>query len=103
MPQTQAALTAQGAALTALGSSSANNIAAATVVKAGRGRIARVSVTTGGAAGAIHDAATTGAVAAGNLIAVIPDVVGVYEIDFPCLNGIVVSPGAAQVVSVSYT
>jgi hypothetical protein len=105
MPQSLPSLTAQGASLIALGAASALNIAAATVVKAAPGRIARVSVSTAGSgAGSVHDCATVGAIAAGNLVASIPDVVGVYEIDFPCAAGIVVSPGAGgQVVSVSFT
>jgi len=82
--------------------SSSLNITAATVVKATAGRIVTVVVTTAGAAGAVYDHATTSGTGAASLIAVIPATVGVYELDFPCANGIVVAPGAAQVVSVSF-
>lgn len=78
------------------------NITAATVVKPASGRICKVCVNVAGAAGTINDVATTGGAAAGNLVFAIPAVVGVYELNFPCLSGIVVVPGAAQVVSVSY-
>lgn len=83
--------------------STALNISAATQVKATNGVIVNVSVTTAGAAGAIYDSATVGGIGAANLIAEIPAVVGVYQIQFPAFNGIVVAPGAAQVVSVSYS
>lgn len=78
------------------------NITAATVVKATPGRIAKVTVNVAGAAGTVSDCITTGAVAASNLVWAIPAVVGVYDLDWPCLLGIVVTPGAAQVVSISY-
>jgi hypothetical protein len=84
------------------GRTSKLNITAATVVKVGSGRLATFTVTTAGAAGTISDTTTTGAVAAANLIAVTPATVGVYKIDWPVLNGIVVTPGVGQIVSVSY-
>lgn len=92
---------ASGAAIVGSGESSSLNITTATVVKAGAGRIVRFVVTTAGAAGTIHDSATTGA--AGTLIATIPATVGIYYLDFPVTTGILVTPGAAQVVSVSYS
>lgn len=85
------------------GNSSSLNITAATVVKAAAGTVYTVTVTTAGAAGSIHDCATTGAADAANLIFEIPAVVGVYTLTFPCFTGIVVSPGAAQVVSVAFS
>ena len=78
------------------------NVSAATVVKAGSGRVARVSVSVAGAAGTVNDSLTTGAVAASNQIAVIPAAIGIYLIDWPFISGLVVAPGAAQVVAVSY-
>lgn len=78
------------------------NITATTVVKPAQGMLVAFTVTTAGAVGAIYDTSTTGAVAASNLIAVIPATVGVYYVQFPFLTGLVVAPGAAQVVSVSY-
>ena len=84
------------------GVSSLLNIAAATVVKSGVGRIVKVSVTVAGAVGNIYDSASTTGNSATNLIAVIPAVVGVYTLEWPVGTGIVIAPGAAQVVSVSY-
>lgn len=82
--------------------SSKINLAASTVVKAGPGRLMKVSVNVAGAVGTVNDCLTTGAAAAGNQIGVIPAVVGVYTFDWPCSVGIVYVPGAAQVASVSY-
>lgn len=87
---------------TAGGVSSQLNVAATTLIKGGAGRVVTVNVLVAGAVGAIHDVATTGAVGAGNKVAVIPAVVGTYRFDFPCLAGIVYVPGAAQVASISY-
>ncbi len=84
------------------GTATSLNITAATVVKEGVGRIVRFMVTTAGAAGAIYDAATTGTGAAANLIAVMPATVGIYELNVPVSTGILVIPGASQVVSTSY-
>lgn len=79
------------------------NISASTVVKASRGNIAKVVVlTAGSAAGAIHDCATTGAAAAANKVATIPNTVGVYTLEFPCFNGITYVLGTGQVVSITY-
>jgi endoglucanase Acf2 len=80
------------------------NISSETVVKTSNGNVASISVVVAGsAAGAVYDAATTGTATSANLIAVIPDVAGVYTINFPVSNGIVVAPGTGQTVAVSYT
>lgn len=92
------------ATMTFRGQDSKLAISAQTLVLAGSGRIARVSVlVAGSSAGTINDAATTGAVASTNEIAVIPNAVGVYEIDFRFYNGLVITPGTGQTVSISYT
>lgn len=93
---------ATGNQLTASGLNSSLNITAATVVKAAPGRLVRVNVLTAGAAGTASDCATTGAVAAANLIYNIPATVGIYYLDWPCAVGIVITPGASQVLSVSF-
>lgn len=77
------------------------DITTATVVKPAQGILICFNVTTAGAVGAIYDLASTSGVGATNLIAVIPAVVGVYCGEFPFFAGLVVVPGAAQVVSVS--
>ena len=96
MPQNTLVTTQTGGVKTALG------VSASTVIKAAPGRIARVSVTTAGAAGAIYDSLTVAGVGASNLIATIPATVGVYAIDFSVTNGIVYVPGVSQVASFSY-
>ena len=79
------------------------NITTATVVKGSAGLIGRVWVNTAGStAGTLSDCATTGAVAAANLIATLPNTVGPYAIEFYAAVGIVVTPGTGQVVSISF-
>lgn len=91
------------ALVVAQGTGATLNITAATVVKAVGGRVAKVSVLVAGSApGAVHNCATTGAVAAGNKVAVIADTVGVYDIDFPCSTGITIVPGTGQTLAVSF-
>ena len=87
---------------TSQGTFAANGLSANTLIKAGSGRLTRVSVTTAGAAGAVYDSATVGGIGAGNLIGVVPATVGVYLFDWPVNFGIVYAPGAAQVASISY-
>lgn len=83
------------------GSKNTAGIAAATLVNSGKGRVASVSVLVAGAVGAIYDANL--ATATTNQIYVIPATVGVFVVNFPLSFGLVVAPGAAQVVSVSYS
>lgn len=91
------------------GKGSALNISAQTqvlVVSAdqskGQARLVRVIVTTAGAAGAVYDGAVAGDAVAANLIGVIPATVGPILFDVPLLKGLLVVPGAAQVVNVTY-
>jgi len=80
------------------------NVTSSTVIKATAGRAFRVAVVVAGsAAGAIHDIATTGGVANANRIAIIPNTVGIYEINWPCATGIVLVPGTGQTLSISYS
>lgn len=75
----------------------------AVLIKSASGVLFRVSVTTAGTTtGAVYDTNATGSVGASNLVAVIPEAVGVYEFVWPCQTGIVVVPGTSQVLSVSY-
>ena len=83
------------------GAQSLSNISAATVLKPSAGRLATVSVTTAGAAGAAYDANQTGVTS--NPIFIIPDVVGVYVVNMPTNNGIVIAPGTSQVVAASFS
>lgn len=79
------------------------DITSATVIKAVQGRICKVNVVVAGsAAGTVNDCATTGAAAVANEVFAIPNTVGIYDVDFPCMTGIVVVPGTGQTISVSY-
>ena len=79
------------------------NITAAAVVKASAGKLAYISVVTAGSApGSANNCATTGAAAAANKIATIPNTVGVTQLNWPCDAGIVITPGTGQVIAVSY-
>ena len=93
-----------GNLLTGQGSASALNLTAgAHVIKATPGRICRIFVNTAGsAAGSVNDCATTGAVAAANLVANVPATAGVIVVDAPCATGIVVTAGTGQVLSVTF-
>ena len=91
--------------------SSLNNTANA-VIKASKGRVAKVIINNpGGSSGviSINDAATSGAVAAANLVwqqayNATANVEGeVILLDFPCQNGIYLTvDGGSPIVSVSY-
>lgn len=70
-------------------------------VKVGVGRCVMVSNNTT-AAVTIHDVAVIGDVGAGNLIASIPNVIGVYFVDMPFYKGLGVVAGAGN-ASIGYT
>ena len=91
-----------GVAMTGQGLSTSLNLTSATVIKASPGRLVRINVIVAGAAGTANDCTTTGAAASANEIAVIPAAVGPILLDWPCLAGIVVAPGAGQTIAVSY-
>jgi len=91
------------------GNQSKLNLSAQTVVKSTPGTIVRVTVlavATGGKFG-VYDASTVGGIANGARIveysASWPAVGTVINLEFPCANGIVVDPGTAGVVSVSFS
>jgi hypothetical protein len=92
------------------GKGSALNITAATVVTTvppdfslGQCRAVRVNViVAGSAAGGVFDSnVVTGGIAA-NQVGVIPNAVGSYLIDMPCLKGVLIIPGTGQTVAASY-
>jgi hypothetical protein len=79
------------------------NITAATVIKATPGTVLRFNVVVAGSTvGSINDCATTGAVAAANEIASLPNTVGPSTLDWPCAVGIVVTPGTGQTIAVLF-
>jgi hypothetical protein len=95
--------------LGATGSKSALNLTAATLVSVTSAssyvsrRIARVQVIVAGTVpGSVNDATTVAGAAVANQVFVIPNVAGSYQVEFPCQNGIVVTPGTGQTVAVSY-
>ena len=83
----------------------AQNLAAistTTLVRAGGGRIAQISVTTAGSTtGLVYD--TNLASSTSNPIYVIPEAVGLYLVNLPVNFGIVVAPGTSQVLTISYS
>jgi hypothetical protein len=84
------------------GSKQTSGITAATLVQSGQGRLARVIVTVSGSAdGAIYDASSASATT--NKVYLIPKDHGVYVVNVPINNGIVVVPGTGQTVAVSYS
>lgn len=84
------------------GSTARPGISSATVVAQGQGRVVNVSVTVAGSAsGSIYDG--TVATATRNPIYRIPTTIGIYEVNMPVSNGIVVAPGTGQTVSISYS
>jgi hypothetical protein len=74
------------------------------LLKTGQGRIVTVSVVIPGTAnGAIYDVAGVSLTAVSNQIGVIPAMIGPYVYNIPFSNGLVVSPGTGQTVTVSYS
>jgi hypothetical protein len=79
------------------------NIKVPTVVSTRPGRLLRVSVVRAGTTpGAVHDAETLAGAAASNRIATIPRTIDMYDVEWPCDFGIVVVPGAGQVLAVVF-
>lgn len=87
------------------GTATTLDVTAATVIKASPGRVYTVSVVTAGTtAGAVYDSILTTGNTVANQIGAIPDVAGPLNFNaFPCVNGIVVVPGAAQVLSIAWS
>lgn len=94
----------RGGALTKL------NVTAAAIVKAGKGRVARLVITGAGTGGSwtLNDIATTGAAAAANAVWTLAGTAAagtVIDLDWPCTNGIVISSvptGGTPSIAVSY-
>lgn len=78
------------------------NISATTVVKGSAGRLVNLSVlTVGSANGMVYDGSTVNSTT--KPLFEIPNVVGVYEANWPVGFGILVVPGDGQVLSVSFS
>lgn len=79
-----------------------SNITSPTVIQSGQGRVVRVSVIVAGSAdGSIYDANSSAATT--DKLVTIEKIVGIYEVNMPVNNGIVVHPGTGQTVSISYS
>lgn len=78
-------------------------ISTPTVIHTGEAWVARVSVLVAGADGAIYDANSIASAITGKRLYIISATVGIQEVFMPVSRGIVVSPGAGQIVSVSFT
>jgi hypothetical protein len=94
------------------GNFSTLNIQGATVVKGAPGRLAKLCISNAGSAGnlVINDSATLAGANSGNIILTMPynaalDASGsVINLDWPCLNGIVISAmPTGSIASVSWT
>ena len=86
------------------GQSATLDVTAATVIKSSAGRSFKVVVlVAGSAAGALYDAASTTGNTIANQLMVIPTTVGVYTIDAPHANGIVLAPGTGQTLAIIYS
>lgn len=82
-------------------------ITAATVAKAGPGRITRINVIVpGSTAGGVYDCLTTAAAASSNQIASIPPLttaqLGSLSLDVNALTGITILPGTGQTLAAFY-
>jgi hypothetical protein len=84
------------------GTLNAANIAGTTLVKSTAGRIATVSVLTAGTTvGLVYDSATLTGLT--KPLGVIPNTVGTFALNLPISFGLLVVPGAGQVVTVGYS
>ena len=77
-------------------------ITSATVVKATAGRICEIAVISAGTTtGYVYDSASSSATTA--IMIPIPNIVGVYKVQWPCATGILIIPGASQTISGTYS
>ena len=83
------------------------NLTAATVAKAGAGRVTGLSVLVAGTvAGGVYDSLTTASLTAANQLAVLPALttqqISSFKVDMPFTNGLVIAPGTGQTIAASY-
>jgi hypothetical protein len=80
----------------------ATNISAPTLIKGQIGRLVNVSVThVGSTTGEVYDSSQVGSM--GRPLYIIPEAVGLYQVNLPASFGLLVVPGTGQVVAVSYS
>jgi hypothetical protein len=85
------------------GKSTAVAVSAATLISAGSGYLVGFSVVVAGAAGTINNSATLVGASSANAIVATPATVGNYLVGARFTAGLVVSPGAGQTVTVTYS
>jgi hypothetical protein len=77
-------------------------ITTATVIKSSAGRICEIAVISAGTTtGYVYDSASTSATTA--IMIPIPNIVGVYKVQWPMATGLLVIPGAGQTISGTYS
>ncbi len=80
------------------------NITSPQILKKAPGSVIGISVITAGStAGGLYDTPALAGAVASNQIWVIPMTAGYYELEWPCQQGIVIVPGAGQVVAAKWT
>jgi hypothetical protein len=87
------------------GNKTALNVNQPTLVKSGGGMLASINVVTAGTGvGTIYDSNSTANCTTANAIAPVPDTAGgtTVALGIPVQNGIVVQPGAGQMLTVVY-
>jgi hypothetical protein len=78
-------------------------VTASTLISAGSGYLVNVAILVAGAAGNIYDSATTGSAGSSNLIYPTVATVGFTAVGMRFTDGLVVIPGEAQTVVVTYS
>jgi len=87
------------------GTNNTKEIAAATTqqVKVGKGWFANIAVLVAGSTtGTVYDSSNTNSLT-GLRVYIIPNTVGIIQIQVPFADGLVVTTGTGQIVSVTYT
>lgn len=88
--------------LTVSGAQNYTRISSTAVASVKAGRLVVVSITTAGSSvGTIYDANTVGVTT--SPLYIIPNAVGIVQVNLPVSYGIVVVPGTGQVVTISYS
>jgi hypothetical protein len=86
------------------GKTNSGEISTTTNLSAATSRIATVSVIVAGSTpGTVYDANSISNAVVGTRLFIIPNTVGVTFLNMPIVNGLVVSPGSGQIVTVSYS
>jgi hypothetical protein len=86
------------------GALNSSEISTSTYFETAAGWVGKISIIEAGTTpGTIYDTTSVLAAATGNRLALIPNSIGIYTINMPVNNGIVVAPGDGQIVAMSYS